>query len=575
LATKTAELLPDFAPAAALDEPRPEALDSIAAALRALDKALRAFQLYQGATGSYIPFLSGARASFESIWQHCASVSLEVEEGRLLWEEHEVWRGDGRRGDLAQLFHRDGVRRITVHPGFEEAELEQLISLLATAQRLGEADEDLITLLWASELGLFEYHAIDSVVDDPSPLPTYGRPDAIDPARIRLAARPPTSRPMAGPLSAVVADHGFQFNETLHFLDPSELRVLAGALEHELQRDVLGDVLTALFDRLQDGDPERQRRILACHADKLPRLIRSGALAHALVILRELNTIAARPHEAHLPVLREIRDVLWGMARPQVLDAVVALTRDPVVAVDEDVLGSLLRFIPPDGLPALVPAAEETAKPGVRRAVWEAVERAAKAHPAVALSLLDAEPAGIATGGVRLAGRLRITGALPRLAQLVAGGHPAVRLAAIEALQLFPPCDAMDSLTRVLDDPAMEIRIAALAALAASGFRSAREPLEDRVSASLDRPMERAERIALFEAYGAVAGADAIPRLADILNGRRWFRRRQPPELRACAALALGRLRDAEAVRLLTAAASDADPVVRSAATRALKRDAR
>ena len=45
----------------------------------------------------------------------------------------------------------------------------------------------------------------------------------------------------------------------------------------------------------------------------------------------------------------------------------------------------------------------------------------------------------------------------------------------------------------------------------------------------------------------------------------------ETPEMRACAALGLGRIRHASAERALTAAAAEADPVVRSAVGRALR----
>ncbi|MDQ3556778.1 MAG: HEAT repeat domain-containing protein, partial [Gemmatimonadota bacterium] len=74
-----------------------------------------------------------------------------------------------------------------------------------------------------------------------------------------------------------------------------------------------------------------------------------------------------------------------------------------------------------------------------------------------------------------------------------------------------------------------------------------------------------------FEAYGSAAGAAGVPRLERLLNGRGWLGRRETEEVRACAALALGRIPVPAAKQALASAAGDPDPVVRNAVSRAIR----
>ena len=76
--------------------------------------------------------------------------------------------------------------------------------------------------------------------------------------------------------------------------------------------------------------------------------------------------------------------------------------------------------------------------------------------------------------------------------------------------------------------------------------------------------------IAFFEAFGAVADAAGVATLDRLLNGRKLFAKEQA-ELRACAAMALGRVRAPAARTALEKAAADASPVVRNAVARALR----
>jgi HEAT repeat protein len=83
------------------------------------------------------------------------------------------------------------------------------------------------------------------------------------------------------------------------------------------------------------------------------------------------------------------------------------------------------------------------------------------------------------------------------------------------------------------------------------------------------------EKMAFFEAYSAIAGVTAVKPLTSILLERKMFRMKQPPEIRACAAMALGRIKAPEARDVLQQALEDKELVVRNAVNRALREAAR
>ena len=77
--------------------------------------------------------------------------------------------------------------------------------------------------------------------------------------------------------------------------------------------------------------------------------------------------------------------------------------------------------------------------------------------------------------------------------------------------------------------------------------------------------------MALFEAYGAVCGDAGVAYLDGILNGKGFLGRREDAELRACAAMALGRIGSVVALASLRQAQGEKDVVVRNSVNRALK----
>jgi HEAT repeat protein len=80
--------------------------------------------------------------------------------------------------------------------------------------------------------------------------------------------------------------------------------------------------------------------------------------------------------------------------------------------------------------------------------------------------------------------------------------------------------------------------------------------------------------MAFFEAYGAIAGASGLKPLSGLLLPRGLLRMKEAAETRACAALARGTIRSAEAREVLQRAAEDKDLVVRNAVSRALREGA-
>ena len=56
------------------------------------------------------------------------------------------------------------------------------------------------------------------------------------------------------------------------------------------------------------------------------------------------------------------------------------------------------------------------------------------------------------------------------------------------------------------------------------------------------READLTEKMAFFEAFGALAGEGGVEYLDSVLNGKGFLGRREDAEVRACAAIALGRV---------------------------------
>jgi len=225
-------------------------------------------------------------------------------------------------------------------------------------------------------------------------------------------------------------------------------------------------------------------------------------------------------------------------------------------------------------LGALIEAIPRIATPAVRSLAEATVDRLAAAHGTEVLRLLREPPQDALPAVVALCGRLGLPQAVPGLGELLGHADPGVRTAAVEALAKIGTPSAMGQLERAVDDADRNVRLAAVRAAGARGYKGALKRIEAVVLGKAVKEMDLTEKMAFFEAYGAIAGPPALKTLAGMLQPRGLLKLTQSSDLRACAAIALGKIRTPEARQVLASAAEDKDLVVRNAVNRALRESA-
>ena len=540
----------------------PESVGRVEELLRALASAVRSYRLYSGDGPMLERFVAALRERVSDLWTDFDRLRLDVAENAILWDGRRVFpTGDGS-GDLPFLFYKDGIRALVLRPGLED-ELDALLRVIARAPQLREEEDDLVTLLWEENLTGLAYETVDLPVETSG----IGSASGAAPARVSAeAVRAEAARETPAFTSA--AD---DFQETLYFLDDDELRRLDAEVRLEMERDLWHDVLTGLLDRLEDGDESRQLRVATILEEVLPSLLAASDYQRAAWLLDELSRVAAREPALPSAVLGRIREVFGQLARRETLEQLVQVMEEPSRAERGGGLDRLLAYFPPQALAPLSRLLDTVVRPDTKRTLAAAAARLAAANREQVIRLLRHEDAVVVRGALRWVAELEIGAAANEVIALLAHADAEVRGGAVEALVALRAAVAGSALVKLLDDPQREVRIAAARALAALEHAPARELLGEAVTGRRIRGADRSEKIAFFEAFGRLAGGEAVRVLDEMLNSRGWLSRGEPPEIRACAAIGLSAVRHPAARAALEKAAKDGDPVVRSAVGRALR----
>jgi HEAT repeat protein len=544
----------------------------VAELMAAITKALRAFQMYLPNNPIYQRAIQNVQAACGPIWSASDELVFTVTETDFIWEEQVVYRQGNRSESLSWSLFKDGMRAITFRRGAEAEELPRLLTIINQVRFLPpDAGDDLPTLLWEHEFEFIEYRFIDYFSGDGAgslPQVSPSSQDGLSPAerKARVAEEAP---PQAKTTSLVELD---DVESTLYFLDEAEISYLASEVVEEYQRDVRGSALNILFDlfELKPEAPVRQEvlRIL----DRLfPALLNARDFRSAATVLRECKLLKEKTAGLTAEETQRVDALGSKLSEPAIVGQLLqSLDEASHLGVDASA-AEVLRELRASALEPAVSWIPNLSSEPLRKMLEDVVDRLTHTYPTEVQRILRLADSSALPGMIAMCGRLGLHQAVPGLAEAMAHQDPAIRLAIVQTLNQLGTPGALTVVDKAIEDSDRGVRIAAVRAAGSRGYKGALRRVEAVVLGKSVKEMDLTEKMAFFEAYSAIAGMQALKPLSAILLDRGLLRMKEPAESRACAAVALGRLKLPGARDALQRAADDKELVVRNAVSRALR----
>jgi hypothetical protein len=557
----TASEAPASAPAAVAGQ--------VSELLQAMAKALRAFQMYLPNNPHYQRAIQNVRQAFAPVWGTTDELVFRVVETELLWNDQVVYRQPNKGESLAWSLFKDGMRELTLAKGAEDQELPRLLVTINQARFLpADAGDALLTLLWAHEFELIRYEFADFFGEGGGALPAASGAEVG--GATTAAERKAFVNEEAPPRPKGVVDID-DFDSTLYFLEESEIAYIARALEEEYSRDVRSSALDVLFDVMEiKADPRVRDEILGILEQLFPHFLNSRDFRAAAHVLRETKLLKEKPLGLLPAQVSRLQKFVTHLSEPvSVGQLVQSLDEASGLGVDAHA-AEVIRELQPSALEPLVSWLPNLSSHPLRKTLEEVIDRLAGNNIAEVQRLLRSPDSPALGGVIALCGRLALHHGVPALADTISHESAAIRLAAVQTLGELGTPGALALVDRALEDGDKAVRIAAVRAVGARGYKGALRRIESVVLGK-SKDMDLTEKMAFFEAYGSVAGPNGLKALSAILLERGLLRMKEPPDTRACAAIALGRIKTPEARDVLKRAAEDKELVVRNAVNRALR----
>jgi hypothetical protein len=538
-----------------------------------LVKALRAYHMYMPNNPIYQRASENLRIAFQPNWAVLDDLVLTVVETNFVWEDQVVYHQLNKTESVAWGLFKDGMRSLTIRRGAELEELPRFLETINRARFLpADAGDDLLTLLWEQEFEFIQYHFDEFYGDGGGGLPEQTgsyTPGGADEAAARDRRAASAEEAPARPKGVIDLE---EFDSTLYFLDEREINEVAAAVEHEYGRDVRLAALNILFDLFElQGEAPIRDEILRDLESLFPNFLNARDFRTAATVLRECRLLAQRAPGLDPAHSARLDGFVTKLSEPAIVSQLVQSLDEAPALAGEATVAEVLRELRATALEPILTWIPALSAPALRKLLEEVADRLAESPPAEVLRILRTPASEALAAVVALCGRLQLAQAVPGQGDTVAHPDPAVRLASVQALAQLGTPAALGFVEKALEDADRGVRLAAVRVVGGRGYKGAQRRVEGVVLGKSVHEMDLTEKMAFFEAYGAIAGAAALKPLSALLLPRGLLRMKEAPETRACAAIAIGKIRTAEAREILQRAADDKDVVVRNAVNRALR----
>jgi len=537
---------------------------------RLFTRAVRAHQLYLPNNPVYKGAIDAVRAAFAPIWKHTNELTLRFTETDIRWFGKPVLTESAKGADsLPWTFFKDGIREIQITPGFEAEELVKLFDILQRVRKASPDEDDLLTMLWGADFARLQYHYVDIGAEPVTDLGDGGEPQP-HPSAAEVQAAVQGAGAGGGVDNSIINMQ--DFDATLYFLDERELSYLRTEIEREYSHDIRQNVTSILYDIYEtQSAPDVRAEVAELLEYLMLVLLAGGQLRAVAYLLAESQTLVLRAAELTSEQKARLGHLPDRLSAPEPLSQLLQSLDESADLPGGAELTELFQQLRPIALGTILAWLPRLQNPRVRPLVEQAADRLAGANTGELVKLIVSTDKTVAREAARRAGSMKTAAAVVSLARLLSDSDVTMRQTAVQALTEIGSAGALQAMEKSIEDKDRDVRVAVVKTLGAKAYRGVFTRLENVVKSKALRDADLTERMAFFEAYGALCGDNGVAFLDELLNGKGMFGRREDPEMRACAAIALGRVGTHKANMSLKQAANEKDVVVRNAVNRAMR----
>jgi HEAT repeat protein len=521
--------------------------------MQELQKAKKQMRMYPPNNPIYVKASKTLHDKFNNFFDLQQELALEIDKYEITYKKEQVYCNQDKIDNLALFFFKDGIRLIFFKKGITREELQDFIRILNVDFETEALDDDIVTMLWERD---FEH--IKSVVDE-NFLSDWEIPekDKVSDTAIQSAHAAGLRGETANP------------NIAIH-MDESDYAYFESEIERQNQPKIQ-KVITILFESLTHShDPEDIKRIAGIIKDTLYFCIEHGDFynaSHALDLLEEFKSGPAKDRVTP-DMFNDIYDAINGEEFTNEILKVLESDID----VDSSHFSSYTNHLNQSVIPYFMHILGELQKIKNRRFLIDTLSKIGRNNVHALAKGLNGTKWYVARNTALILGSIATRDTIPYLVESLPHEDQRVRKEVVNALGNTGSPEVIEHIKQSFNDPNFHVRNAAAKAMGTIKTDDARQLLLKEISAKDFLLKDLNEKKEFFTALANWPDQEVKDFLIKILNSSRILKKAKNDENRACAAYAIGLVRDKDAVPALEKACKSANLNLRRFASDALRK---
>ena len=530
--------------------------------LQAVLKSKKILRMYPSNNPIYVKTLEDSFDKFREFFYYNDELQLKIKQNEIFCGTDQVYSSTEKEDNLALFFFKDGLREITFKKALTMEELEAFLKVIVLDFDTEVIDDDIVTLFWEKDFQNIQYVVDESVLADEEDYEASAvkesKEEANEPDNLLKAYEDAFKETDVAQEATIVP------------LSDKDLQSLLEEFEKDSQEKI-GKLVDILFEMMYLSETRQEfEDVFSFLMNSVDYAVVHGDIYIVTDILSRLKVLLENKNISE-EIKSLIRKVMLFAGSETVVNHLGELL-DSGQDIDEKVFADFVRYLDKNAIVPFMKMLGELKSIHARKIVIDALTHLGPKDITLLSSGLNDSRWYVVRNIIYILRKIADKRAVDFLLKTVKHGDIRVKKEVIRALGELGGAGVIVALRDSLDDPDVQVRIAALKALGNIRSEAPKRIILDKIAEKIFRDKEFEEKKEYFEVLSKWKDKEVYDFAVNTVKKKTFFGSSKNDENRACAAYCLGLIGNKDALNVLNKYRNESSKFIKEYIVAALRR---
>lgn len=518
-----------------------EEIKSVKDVVQAILKSKKILRMYPVNNPIYVKTLEDTYAKFKEFFYYSNELQLKIKQNEIYCGAEQVYSNTEKEDNLALFFFKDGIREITFKKALTNDEMEVFLKVITLDFDTEVLDDDIVTLFWEKDFQNIQYVVDESVLVEEDDY------EASAVKEVKEETNEPDNLMKA--YEDAFKESAITKETSILPLTDEDLQTLLEEFEKDAQEKI-GKLVSILFEMMYLSETRQDFEDVSVFLmNAIDYAVVRGDIHIVTDMLSRLKVLLENKNISD-EIKKYIRKVMLFAGSETVVKHLGELL-DSGQDIDEKIFDDLVKYLEKNAIVPFMQMLGELKSIHSRKIVIDALTYLAPKDIMLLSSGLNDSRWYVVRNIIYILRKVADRRSVDFLLKTVKHGDIRVKKEVIRALGELGGSGVIVALRDALDDPEVQVRIAALKSLGNISSEAAKRIILDRIKDKNFKDKEFDEKKDYFEIISKWKDKEVFNFLVGILKKKTFFASARNDEIRACAAYGLGLIGNKDALSIL------------------------